>query len=72
MHKLTITLTVPNDIHEADALANFAEQLHDVAEDIASLTPRSTAFGSYGDNGCKVYYRVEIDDAPARADAAAR
>lgn len=66
MHRLTITLTAPNELDSDTTLQAFASQLEDVAEDIAAMLPRNHAFGAYGEQGCKVYYRVEIDAPEAR------
>lgn len=66
MHRLTITLTAPNELDHNVALRIFASQLEDVAEDLTALPAQTTAFGAFGDEGCKVYYRLEIDDPEAR------
>lgn len=71
MHRLTLTLTAPNDLPLEDALETFAIQLQDVADDLAALPPQNHAFGAFGARGCKVYYRVELDEPATRVLAAA-
>lgn len=72
MHRLTITITAPNELDSDATLQNFASQLQDVAEDLAAMLPRSHAFGAYGPQGCKVYYRVELDEPGVRPTASPR
>jgi hypothetical protein len=71
MHRLTLTLTAPIDLALEDALEAFAVQLQDVADDLAALPPQNHAFGAFGALGCKVYYRVELDEPATRKLAAA-
>ncbi len=61
MHRLTITITAPNDLDRREALAAFATQLEDIAADMAALPPQDSAFGAFGEQGCKIHYRLEID-----------
>jgi hypothetical protein len=66
MHRLVVTITAPNEINESAVLETFASQLEDVAADIVSLAPQDHSFGAFGLDGCKVYYRIEIDDLGSR------
>ncbi len=62
MHRLTLTLIAPHNIDYADALQAFAVQLHDIAEDLGELPARNHAFGAFGPLGCKLHYRLEVDE----------
>lgn len=73
MHRLTVTITAPSEIEGGQALTTFADHLLDMADDIAALPPQNHAFGAFGGSGCKLYYRVEMDDARSRVrEGAAR
>ena len=62
MHRLTLTITATNEVTPDAVLQSFAAQLQDVAEDLGALPAQNHSFGAFGAAGCKVYYRVEIDE----------
>ena len=72
MHRMTITLTAPASMTRESALVAFSRQLEDMADDLAALSPQNRAFGAYGEEGCRVYYRVELAGVRVSRDTAVR